>query len=424
MAQYMWNQSAAPTGSSWISPAYQQNSRPFGLSHEPSSSMRQKPSRVMKPTSAGNSPRRNGRRTMILQNQLPSQAPTRNGRFEDSLYPALLAAASEQRARPISWHPPSAQVPNMVSQSQTNTSLQVPSYANVPTRTFNDPSGNVNVSMAPLSHPNPSCDLFPQPPNGYQTYPASSSPSQSHQMGHANHHPNIWPTEPIDPSYYPIPLQQPHHGLSPYSHPSPQPSFGYGLPERGDAAYYSSRSSAASLTPDILPIQKFDDEPPTPPTLPQRSDPLGDELVGMGLYDEPESPSYDPEHEFMMRADGTVVPVPRPAGKGLKLEETFVPSSTDGGEESSGESERDERSAIPNNQQQSHAREDVQVVPGDNSGRWFSHLNGDQKSMPTIAGSFLFDDEDTVESDYLKPMMFPTNMYANSNTSTPGYGWM
>lgn len=149
----------------------------------------------------------------------------------------------------------------------------------------------------------------------------------------------------------------------------------------------------------------------------------------MGLYDEPESPSaYDPEHEFMMRADGTVVPVPRPAGKGLKLEETFVPSNNDGSEastsEESGGNEKNGFNYESNkNQQQHQARENVQVVPDDNDGRWLGNINGGHGSMPTAAGSFYFDDEDNVESDYLKPMMF-SNMCASSNTSTPGYGWI
>ena len=156
----------------------------------------------------------------------------------------------------------------------------------------------------------------------------------------------------------------------------------------------------------------------------------------MGLYDEPESPSpYDPEHDFMMRADGTVVPVPRPTGKGLKLEETFVPSTNDGSNsDESAEGEKDNSNLKGHDDQNHHhdrKRENVEAVPNDNNGRWYGnnddHLTTSESypsiSMPATTGSFYFDDENSMEPDYLKPVMFPGGMYAN-NSSTPGYGWI
>lgn len=368
----------------------------------------------------------------MSQSQLPNQAPARNGRLEDSLYPALLAAAAEQRARPISWHPSSVQAPpNMASQGPSNASWQVPAYGNVPAGTFdNTSSENGNGLLGPLSYPDPSEDMFPpQYLDGHQTYPAYTSPSHLGNPSNQNTIPLLMNS--IDPSYYSFSLQPPQHNPSPYSQQSPQFSMASGMPERGDTAYYSSRSSAASLTPDVLPIQKFDDEPPTPPSLPQKPEALGDELVGMGLYDEPESPaSYDPEHEFMMRADGTVVPVPRPAGKGLKLEETFVPSNTEGSDgpnsEESGEAGKASSSVDANSdshRQQPQATENPQVIP-DSDGGWFGNINGDKRPMPTLEGSFYFDNGDNAQSEYLKPMMFSDNMYANSNPSASGYGWI
>lgn len=199
------------------------------------------------------------------------------------------------------------------------------------------------------------------------------------------------------------------------------------MPERDNTAYYSSRSSAASLTPDILPIQKFDDVPPTPPSLPQKTNTLGDELVGLGLYDEPQSPSaYDPEHDFMMRADGTVVPIPRPEGKGLKLEETFVPTDGSNSVESGRDGKDNSRVEAHNNnyRQQQQIRENAQTVPNHDDGRWFGNINSDKGPMSTLAGSFYFDEDETPESDYLKPMLFSGNMYANNNPSMSAYGWI
>ncbi|EEH40491.2 hypothetical protein PAAG_02546 [Paracoccidioides lutzii Pb01] len=106
-------------------------------------------------------------------------------------------------------------------------------------------------------------------------------------------------------------------------------SAGYEMP-LADGTYSSSTSQTALLTPNVLPIQQFKNEPNTPLLIPD-SDEHGEELVGVGLYDEPEGvppwDNSDPSCLGLGRDGDSPVSLQRAGGKGLKLEETFDPST-------------------------------------------------------------------------------------------------
>jgi hypothetical protein len=90
----------------------------------------------------------------------------------------------------------------------------------------------------------------------------------------------------------------------------------------GQESVPSSDVFTAPPTPDVFPSQ-FEITSELPPELPTKSLAQGDELIGMGLYDEPESISL--ENSLL----GCSNPYPEIAGKGLKLEETFSPAPED-----------------------------------------------------------------------------------------------
>jgi len=108
----------------------------------------------------------------------------------------------------------------------------------------------------------------------------------------------------------------------------------------------------APPTPDnLLPIQHQDPSFEAEESIPYQSleelDDDGEELVGMGLYDTPEKPApsdlrLDNYRALMMtQLLGSTYRKPEPAGKGLKLEETWNPPPSDD-ENDDGEGDQDE----------------------------------------------------------------------------------
>lgn len=90
------------------------------------------------------------------------------------------------------------------------------------------------------------------------------------------------------------------------------------IADLGQESVPSSDEFTAPPTPDVFPTQfKNTLEPQSEPTKSQTQD---DELIGMGLYDEPETISME---NSLLGGSNTNRET---AGKGLKLEETFSPS--------------------------------------------------------------------------------------------------
>jgi hypothetical protein len=163
------------------------------------------------------------------------------------------------------------------------------------------------------------------------------------------------------------------------------------------ASGYASAPSSGYLTgpstPDFLPIQHPENNSkPNSDAQPQ------DELVGMGLYSQPD-PFLDSFHEV--------------SGKGLKLEETFTPSSDDETDDSKdAENEDDDLDSTepgPAAQVQKQPNPEAYKQPANSTG-----------SM--MHKSFFFDDEDLEQQTMSGPQQ-PFNL-GSQPCMNYGYGWI
>ena len=106
-----------------------------------------------------------------------------------------------------------------------------------------------------------------------------------------------------------------------------------------------SNATTAPPTPDFLPIQNFSPSSAIAGMTTSAPNPDATELVGMGLYDPP-SP---PQAATVLNGAILALPIRTGAGKGLKLEETFQPSTAeeedDDDEEEEEEDEEDDNGA-------------------------------------------------------------------------------
>jgi hypothetical protein len=65
------------------------------------------------------------------------------------------------------------------------------------------------------------------------------------------------------------------------------------IPDFGQESVQSSDDFTGPPTPDFLPIQQFPDASASCPDLTSKSESSADELVGVGLYDEPDTSLAD-----------------------------------------------------------------------------------------------------------------------------------
>jgi hypothetical protein len=117
--------------------------------------------------------------------------------------------------------------------------------------------------------------------------------------------------------------------------------------------------ATAPPTPEnFLPIQHPDPTLPSEASIPyhplSEPEPVGEELIGMGLYDTPDvgkTSTSDPHldnYRMMSQLLGSSFRRSEPTGKGLKLEETWAPPASDdeaeddGDEDGEGEDEDEE----------------------------------------------------------------------------------
>lgn len=272
------------------------------------------PMRVVKPSSANNSPRNSAvmgrrmtdgayrRRMALLEQGARDTIPlTTNHGLQISQHLPL--------SRPVSWHPAS-QVPQNYSTYVDSTyqmydvqpSPIVYSSYNSPTSTFSTLSG---------------------PIYGYE---------QQHYIPQVRHsyHPTSYTQQQINT----LPL----HSVQQDQEPMYAQDWNY------FAAHGFGDSSTTPPTPEnFLPIQHPE------PSLQEDSIPYqplddtddGEELIGLGLYDTPETKSshLDPQLDnyralMMAQMMGTPYRRPEPVGKGLKLEETWAPPATEDDEDS------------------------------------------------------------------------------------------
>jgi hypothetical protein len=299
--------------------------------------------RVVKPSSASNSPRGSmsvGRRRTVM---FDGPYRRRAGQHTSPPVSAGLVTneglqATARSNRPVSWHP-SSQCPPQVSTQ--------PYY----------PTASYNFDHQQFQYP-------PQTPEVYSTY---NSPTISYG-------PAATSFGPYEPQY----LQDQPSAYFPDSYIFDQqahmteqrPSQYTQQTTNSESSLYSQNdwnsfatsnfqpSATAPPTPDnFLPIQH--DEPsmePIPYQPLSDDEDTGEELLGLGLYDTPKSPEADPQLDnyrslLMNTFVGHAYRRPEPStpcGKGLKLEEGWTPPSDDEeDEEEDAEAENEDSDEAP-----------------------------------------------------------------------------
>ncbi|KAJ9658561.1 hypothetical protein H2201_007768 [Coniosporium apollinis] len=180
--------------------------------------------------------------------------------------------------------------------------------------------------------------------------------------------------------------QQPTSFPRSYSSNWPLQSWG-----QADQSY----TPGEETSPGLLPIQRPTDDPNINMQSSGQSEvnDTGKELVGMGLYDLPDS-----SQSFLLTGAQSST------GKGLKLEETFQPPEADEDDEDDNMSSDEESPDEPPNAQDQ---------------QW-SVQTGNQL-MPDLSGqSFFFDDDETYTNEWWYP---PLKQSAVQGTNF-GYGWL
>ncbi|KAH8427218.1 uncharacterized protein LDX57_004932 [Aspergillus melleus] len=347
--------------------------------------------RVTKPRSAGNSPTYTGRRRTTVSNSSPMYRHLPTQDYQAPYDPALLAAAFHRSTatRPTSWHP---------------ASLGTVTYPeNFPTTAQNN-MGVMEMASQPL-------DISPPVMtngNMLQPYPLSNIP-----MSNDPCFPDMQYTTPIQqPSFMEMSASQvdPIAWDTNEAHTSSinQPmsdnwafdmmSMNNSMPSAdvGGSGYASAPSSgclSGPSTPDFLPIQQPDDN-----SLPLSAAPkpkVEEELVGMGLYNHPES-LFETSFEGL-------------PGKGLKLEETFTPSAENEADDTKdAENEDDDEQETGTEQNPAHIQPSL-YQPVKSTGNMMHK-------------SFFFDDDD------LDQHAVPASQQIFNLGSQPcmnyGYGWI
>ncbi|KAL4816967.1 hypothetical protein BDW67DRAFT_161212 [Aspergillus spinulosporus] len=322
--------------------------------------------RISKPRSAGNSPSASRRRTTTVHSSPMYRQPTHEQQIE--LNAALLAAINRRRARPMSWHPVLNQ-PEYGTAAPFYPTNSLDSYS-LPVTQVTQPSQTMTGTfdealLQPFLATNMQQDLaFPQLPQ--EPYLQVNQPQVDG---------TFWDGSDMGTSSFAQPLNE---------WPLDMTSVNQDLPSMGaPASNYGSVSSPGPATPDFLPIQQFGDDVESTPAL--ETPESGDELVGMGLYSEP-----DPS------TDGLVYGM---NGKGLKLEETFTPSAEKDDEEE--EEDQQEQDGESDHQQQS------------------PQANKQAESM--VNKSFFFESDDGFEQP---TMARPSFNFPTTSCMNYGYGWI
>ncbi|PGH04557.1 hypothetical protein GX51_03388 [Blastomyces parvus] len=398
--------------------------------------------RILKTTSADNSPSRIAKRDMMFNHCHGQRRAIRNSMREQSFHSALLGTVPN--ARPTSSlsspeHSTTGAYPN----TRSSRTLQPGTYQpnEIPTPPpYMDNNGFYIQQYAPNLYTN-------------QTGPQMQFPQYQLDVSNRN---SLYVMESLssDPPTT-------NYLLS---------STGYGMSFANDTESSSAAPTTLS-TPNILPTQHNDSEPKTPLLIPDREEP-GEELVGVGLYDEPEGlPAGDYSMDSYLRLSShtdSPISLKRPGGKGLKLEETFDPSTIkisqddegsddDEGEQNKTDTEKDQGNYHDDcSQKKPNQRQNEIQTPEDPKPRiermmhsshspfetpfhiqqnepWLlSSQQHDPESSPVyhldMAGrSFFFEDEQ--DSDVIRrksnpqPMGFPPNMFVTSYAGSM-YGWI
>ncbi|KAL4891279.1 hypothetical protein BDV59DRAFT_182926 [Aspergillus ambiguus] len=341
--------------------------------------------RITKPRSAGNSPSSAGRRRAAVSQTSPRyQQPLAIQGYQYPFNAALLASAmcKKRAPRPISWHPASLAsteylspqcfpatmannlaVMNLTPQQQPNlTPTSFGDFNMMPSYTTSDIPPSTDAFSGDMPDP------FAMQQSSYLQTPMSWDTASSNVPAMTQPMPDGWAFDMMS-------MQN--------SMPSAE------IPGSSYASVPSSGCLSGPSTPDFLPIQQ-----PEPITK-SLSEPAetGDELIGMGLYNHPET---FPDHYAQGRP-----------GKGLKLEETFTPS----------EDEADEKDAENENDNADMSEASSPIRPDVN--RPFSQPTKPATSM--MQKSFFFEDDEPEQPAAGYQQFF--NL-ASQPCMSYGYGWL
>lgn len=340
------------------------------------------PMRVTKPNSASNSPRKAaalGRRRTVMVDEAYRR------RLAMMEQPSALARgaglANEQRSRPLSWHPAS----HLPPQQRYPPAYAVASSDYHPLPPW-DPAAysgqpSPETTFSPIAVPYHGYEapqyLYAQTPfahaasSGGSFNPAHRQQQQQHQ--HQQQH-----QQQQQPQYH---GQFQGHTAS---HTTEDPTLYSHLDWNDFAPPEFGNPSTTPPTPEnALPAQH--PEPTLSATEEILYHPLslsepeseGEELIGMGLYDAPEvtktcasDPGFDYYRDLLMSGflgDGARKVAP-PTGKGLKLEESYIPPPSDDEEDDDQDGEGEDEEEVPSPAQPSQAHV---AVPSGYAGSWF-----------------------------------------------------
>lgn len=289
--------------------------------------------RIAKPNSASNSPRGSmglGRRRTVMGD---SPYRRRLARLEQSggAFAGLISnngpESPSRSNRPMSWHPASHPAPKQSSQP----TYHQPAF---------DPSIQIqqmNFSPTPSAHP-----VYASPGSTFSplSIPYSGYEQEQQQYHFQNTSVSCQPNTIYTLSQSALMQQHPQT----YSMAAPQTSD-HTMCSHFDwnslATHGYSTSTSPPTPEDFLPIQHPEPALPSEESITYHplsdTEEAGEQLIGLGLYDTPDaakSPSPDPhlDHYRSLMMSGLHGPAyrrPEPAGKGLKLEETWNPPESD-----------------------------------------------------------------------------------------------
>lgn len=367
-------------------------------------------SRILKPRSAGNSPHATGRRRTTVAHGPMQQYRQRHSQVYRTPIDDALFSSAYQQCRPMSWHPTSQQA--MVYNNMSRATYPAPAndISQMPQPVVPSTNGLENLSSYPITGDSiPDTDF-----STFQLYGASSGNPQC-AFSQLNNSSSVDPVSwNMDPSGFSCPPQESTQGWAldgmPLADGVPTSYIG----DFGQESVQSSDDFTGPPTPNFLPIQHFPVDSDPCPDLTSKPASSGDELVGVGLYDEPDT-SLVSDHSMLRGLNE----FQGPKGKGLKLEETFTPSDDEedgeeaegGGDEETKESEGNEAGSHRTDSQHSQQEREM-----------FDQSVNAATNM--LGKSFLFDEpEDMMMVTSLPdcPQMMGVSEIPCSNL---GYGWI
>lgn len=276
-------------------------------------------SRIEKPRSTNNSPRAiDKRKTVSTMRSYPGHArhSTMATTYDNAQSYGNYVEAAAPTPRPMSWHPSSAQFHGTFLQNPSSAGFENQYYSQISPPTMNGHSTSMHAGPYSYDMEIPS-SAYPVPLDSstYQMTPNDSPFYDGGFQSFSNAEPIYTPTYDTSPS-----------NTSWYM---PEwPASAQTLPQTQYPIYRTQQ--------DFLPIQhppelEEDDVPKTPPSA-ELEHSNSKILVGMGLYDPPATPP----HPFMSALS---------QGKGLKLEEAWVPpAESDDDDDAEDDGEEEEQS--------------------------------------------------------------------------------